>query len=328
MLDSTVLKQLLTEYDEKRRIKIMEADERKQKLLDTSLEYRSLEEKLHEVSLSSIKDVLNSSSDNEKILKDLEEKNNEIMKKKANILSRLKLPEDYLEPNFDCKICNDTGYVNNELCSCIKQKALDIEYNKSNIGNLEKENFSNFDFSVYSDKKDQKLYNSDISPRENIRKIYTISKQFVDNFDDPNEKNLMFLGPTGLGKTFLSNCIAKEILDSGKTVLYQTAPVMLDTLIQSKFENDSSFIDHILNVDLLIIDDLGTETMNNLKFTELFTIINSRLLNQSNKITKTIISTNLDIKDLFEVYNERIGSRIAGNYNICRFFGEDIRLKK
>ena len=138
----------------------------------------------------------------------------------------------------------------------------------------------------------------------------------------------MFLGPTGLGKTFLSNCIAKEILDSGKTVLYQTAPVMLDELIQSKFDNDNSFSNQVLNVDLLIIDDLGTETMNNLKFTELFTIINSRLLNQSNKITKTIISTNLDLKDLFEVYNERIGSRIAGNYNICRFFGEDIRLKK
>ena len=327
-MDSVILKQLLTEYEEKRRNKIISADERKQKLLEESSEYRSLEDKLHEISLSSIKSVLSSSGDNEGVLKKLEEKNAEIIKKKAALLKKLNLPEDYLEPSFDCKECQDTGYVGEKLCTCIRQKLLDLEYNKSNIGNLEKENFGNFDFQVYSDTANKELYNSTLSPRENIRKIYTICKQFVDNFDDPDEKNLMFLGPTGLGKTFLSNCIAKEILDSGKTVLYQTAPVMLDELIQSKFDNDNSFSNQVLNVDLLIIDDLGTETMNNLKFTELFTIINSRLLNQSNKITKTIISTNLDLKDLFEVYNERIGSRIAGNYNICRFFGEDIRLKK
>ena len=138
----------------------------------------------------------------------------------------------------------------------------------------------------------------------------------------------MFLGPTGLGKTFLSNCIAKELLDLGKTVLYQTAPVMLDSIIKSKFENSSELMDHILDVDLLIIDDLGTETMNNMKFTELFNIINTRLLNQNHKITKTIISTNMDLKDIFDVYDERIGSRIVGNYYVCKFFGDDIRLRK
>ena len=92
-------------------------------------------------------------------------------------------------------------------------------------------------------------------------------------------------------------------------------------------KNSSDILEHILNVDLLIIDDLGTETMNTMKFTELFTIINTRLLNQSSKITKTIISTNMDLKDIFTIYNERIGSRLVGNYNICRFFGDDIRLK-
>ena len=86
-------------------------------------------------------------------------------------------------------------------------------------------------------------------------------------------------------------------------------------------------MEHILDVDLLIIDDLGTETMNNMKFTELFNIINTRLLNQNNKITKTIISTNMDLRDIFAVYDERIGSRIVGNYNICKFFGDDIRMK-
>ena len=140
----------------------------------------------------------------------------------------------------------------------------------------------------------------------------------------------MFLGPTGLGKTFLSNCIAKSLLEKGKTVLYQTAPVMLDNIISSRFDKQqtTNFVDNLLSVDLLIIDDLGTETMNSMKFTELFTIINTRLLNQNHKITKTIISTNLDIKSIFTIYNERIGSRIAGHYNIYRFFGDDIRFKK
>ncbi len=106
---------------------------------------------------------------------------------------------------------------------------------------------------------------------------------------------------------------------------------MLDMITSAHFEKDNSYkeiLDNILNVDLLIIDDLGTETLNSMKFAELFTIINTRLLNQNNKITKTIISTNLDLKDIFDIYQERIASRIVGNYNICKFFGDDIRLKR
>lgn len=133
------------------------------------------------------------------------------------------------------------------------------------------------------------------------------------------------------GKTFLCNCIAYDLLKQGKTVLYQTAPVMIDSIINyrfSKSQTDYDILNHILNVDLLIIDDLGTETLNTMKLTELFTIINSRILNQNNKITKTIISTNLNLKDIFSIYNERIGSRFVGHYNICKFIGDDIRFKK
>ena len=106
---------------------------------------------------------------------------------------------------------------------------------------------------------------------------------------------------------------------------------MIDNIINYRFsKNDNNYdvVDHILNVDLLIIDDLGTETLNTMKLTELFTIINSRILNQNNKITKTIISTNLDLKNIFSIYNERIGSRFVGHYNICKFIGDDIRFKK
>ena len=129
----------------------------------------------------------------------------------------------------------------------------------------------------------------------------------------------------------MSNCIANEILKKGKTVLYQTAPVLLESVIEYKMSKSKNTLeniyDSVLNTDLLIIDDLGTETLNSMKLSELFTIINTRILNLNNKITKTIISTNLNINDIFNHYEERIGSRIAGYYDIYYFFGDDLRFK-
>ena len=134
----------------------------------------------------------------------------------------------------------------------------------------------------------------------------------------------------------MSNCIASELLKRGKTVLYQTAPVLLESVIDYKFSKNKNYNNYdnndiyksILTTDLLIIDDLGTESLNSMKLSELFTILNTRILNLNNKITKTIISTNLNINDIFNNYEERIGSRIAGFYDIYYFFGEDLRFKK
>ena len=130
----------------------------------------------------------------------------------------------------------------------------------------------------------------------------------------------------------MSNCIARELLKKGKTVLYQTAPVLLESVIDYKLNKQKNYsdniIDSILETDLLIIDDLGTESLNSMKLSELFNIINTRILNLNQKITKTIISTNLNIKHIFNNYEERIGSRIAGYYDIYCFFGDDLRFKK
>ena len=133
----------------------------------------------------------------------------------------------------------------------------------------------------------------------------------------------------------MSNCIASELLKDGKTVLYQTAPVLLESVIdyklnKNKYQNNinNNIYKSVLNTDLLIIDDLGTESLNSMKLSELFTILNTRILNLNNKITKTIISTNLNINQIFENYEERIGSRIAGYYDIYYFFGDDLRFKE
>ena len=128
----------------------------------------------------------------------------------------------------------------------------------------------------------------------------------------------------------MSDCIAQELLKSGKTVLYQTAPVLLENIIDYKMNKQKNPNDKIyqsiLNTDLLIIDDLGTESLNSMKLSELFTILNTRILN-FNHSTKTIISTNLNIKDIFNNYEERIGSRIVGYYDLYYFFGDDLRFK-
>ena len=129
----------------------------------------------------------------------------------------------------------------------------------------------------------------------------------------------------------MSNCIARELLKKGKTVLYQTAPVLLESVIDYKMSKQKNYSENILKSvlesDLLIIDDLGTESLNSMKLSELFNIINTRILNLNQKITKTIISTNLNIQDIFRNYEERIGSRIAGYYDIYCFFGDDLRFK-
>lgn len=332
MVNNSVLKDLLKEYDKKQINAVHDLENRKKELFARLPRLQEIESELNQCAIKSAKAILSSNSTT--ALEELQKQIDSLKQERINILKKDKKDISYLSPIYECSKCNDTGYIfeNNQtaMCSCLKQEILNIEYNSSNIGNLDRENFKKFNINLYSDEINEEKYNSDISPRENIKIIGKEVKKFIKNFDNPEEKNLLFSGGTGLGKTFLSNCIVAELLAQGKTVLYQTAPVMLDTLINELFSKDSNntFSQNLLNVDLLVIDDLGTETMNSMKFTELYKIINTRLLNQNGKITKTIISTNLDLQGLFRTYDERIVSRFIGHYNIYRFFGDDIRFKK
>ncbi len=335
-MEQKTLKDLLTEYNTKRQHAIEEAENKKVIFMQSHSDFAKIEDEISRASIFYTKSLLTASpNDKQNILVQFQKKINTLNEEKNAILKKEGINPNYFEPDFDCKICKDTGYIRKDntsiICSCLKQEMLNIEYNKSNMGNLDKENFSTFSLEKYSNEVNEQKYNSNISPRENIKNIKLICENFIKNFDNPEEKNLLFTGNTGLGKTFLSNCIAFELLKKGKTVLYQTAPVMLDSVIDYRFDKpnaNQSIVDNLMNVDLLIIDDLGTETINSMKFTELYNIINARLLNQSRKITKTIISTNLSIQNIFKNYEERLGSRFVGHYNICRFFGDDIRFMR
>ena len=326
-MNNSTLKSLLIEYDKKRINAENIAQKEKENLYLEFPELNEIDKKLSSLAFSSMIEL--TKNNDKKIIDNLNSNIEALKKEKKKILSSIGERAKKLIPNYECQKCNDIGYISNgnstEMCSCLKQKIYDIEYNKSNISNLEKQNFNNFNLNFYSDEINKQKYNSDISPRENIKLIKNICYNFINNFDNIEQHNLLFTGNTGLGKTFLSSCIANELLKKDKTVLYQTSSVMLDTIISYRFGKPNvskDIYDYLLNVDLLIIDDLGTEGVNNMKLVELFNIINSRLLTPNKK---TIISTNLSLQNLFNTYDERIVSRIIGNYDICYFFGDDIR---
>lgn len=333
-MNESTLKTLLKEYEQKRIRAELDLENRKQELYKHNPKLEEIENNLNLYAIKMAKSII-ISNNTSNCLENLKSKIAKLNEEKRVILNSLNIDENFFKPKYECSLCNDTGYIksgiNSTLCSCIKQKLFDIEYNKSNIHDLKNNNFDCFNISLYSNIVNEELYNSNLSPKDNIINIKEICINFINNFNNPSEKNLLFTGNTGLGKTFLSNCIANELIKNGKTVLYQTAPVMLDTIMDYRFGKaniSKSVYDNILDVDLLVIDDLGTECINSMKFTELFNIINTRILNQNNHITKTIISTNLSLQNLKDTYDDRIFSRFVGHYNICRFFGEDIRFKK
>jgi len=324
---NNLLSDLLKEYDLRRKIANDNLEEFKKELYKANPILEKIEKEIQQISFKTLKEILKNPPSKDKLNKELNSKIASLKKQRLDILHSLNLEEDCLEPKYKCIYCKDTGYIKNNttMCNCLKQEILNLTYNKSSLNNLANENFENFDFNKYSNKVDIDKYKINISPRDNMKNILKIVKSFIENFNNTDTKNLLFTGNTGLGKTFISSCIANEILKQNKTVLYQTAPIMFDTIIDYRFgKNDGSIYNNIISSDLLIIDDLGTETINNMKYTELFTVINCRLLSAN---TKTIISTNLDVNELFSRYDERLVSRFAGYYNICKFFGDDIRLK-
>ncbi len=248
-----------------------------------------------------------------------------LMNEKKALLLQHNYPEDYFEPPYGCKDCKDTGYIENKKCHCFNQAAIDYVYTQSNIKRiLEKENFQNFSFCYYSE--------SETNPATGLTSLATAKqavsqcKDFIHTFDT-SFRNLFFYGDTGIGKTFLSNCVAKELLDTGHSVIYFTAFELFHIFEKNVFSKDaaaSGDYQNIFNCDLLIIDDLGTELSNSFTTSQLFLCLNERILRQKS----TIVSTNLNLNQLVETYSERTFSRISSNYTMIKLFGDDIRIQK
>lgn len=261
-----------------------------------------------------------------------------LKKEKAELLSLNGYPADYFEAVFECPHCSDTGFIpggaGSEKCSCYRQKLIEKLYSQANLKLAQTENFSSFSEAFYPESVDEARYGIKVSPRENILSIKEKCMNFIENFMSSEEKNMFFYGPAGVGKTFMSNCIALELISKGFTVLYQTSPILFNTLQEYRLKSfkDDDFEDlaysGIFDADLLIIDDLGTESPTAARYAELLNILNTRQNNNMSRPCKTIISSNLGIKNLYDYYTERVASRIVGNFDIFRFAGEDIRTLK
>ena len=255
----------------------------------------------------------------------LKKKIEDLRKEKASLLSANGFDETIFEPVYTCKDCKDTGYINGEKCHCFKQEVINVVYSQSNIKNiLSRENFNTFTYEYYS--------NEEINPTTGLSSLETAKravdecKHFINDFDN-KPKNLFFYGNTGVGKTFLSNCVAKELLEKGYSVIYFTAFQLFDILSKGVFDRDADAIaahQNIFDCDLLIIDDLGTEFANSFTTSQLFLCVNERLLRQKS----TIISTNLNLNQMVDMYSERTWSRISSNYTLIKLFGDDIRIQK
>lgn len=317
---------ILREYDSRRLQNKHDQDRRIAHAYSLIPELKKLEENLISLSAESGRMALRGDDSS---LKNLKSSLSELQLRQIKLLSQAGLPSDYLEMRYQCNKCQDTGYIGSDKCNCLKQAIADLMYSDSNIkAILSKENFSKFSFQYYSDEYVDEVLG--LSPLSNMQKVVAVCKNFIKHFSK-NHDNLLLLGNAGVGKTFLANCIAKELLDNGYTVIYLTAFRLFDILEKHKFgkDEDNSYqaanqFDYILDCELLIIDDLGTELNNSFTNSQLYLIINERLLRQKS----TIISTNLSLPNINTNYGERIFSRIVSNYNAQRIIGEDIRLLK
>ena len=254
-------------------------------------------------------------------LNNIKEEITDLRAKKYEMLVSHGYNPDYLNLHYNCPKCKDTGFIGIDKCSCFKSKLIKLYYKDSDLEEAVKtNNFKNFNINLYSN---HKLNDERYTPRKNIEDILEyITGEYLSNFKNSNT-NLLFYGNSGTGKTFLSWCIAKELLDKGFLVVYKTSDDLLRALKDIKFNNDTDLENLLNNCYLLIIDDLGSEQITDFSSTELFTLINKKIL----KNKKMLISTNLSLPLISKRYSERISSRIIGEFKLFKFFAEDIRIQ-
>lgn len=327
MREST-LRDILVSYERKRDKAESELEYRIKDVYSQIPEIKSIDDEVSKIGLELAKLVLLNPQDKDSIIAQSKDKMHELKLKKEELLNRYNVPNGYLDLQYSCNVCKDKGFLQNgHKCNCLKQEIINEAYKMSNLSRmLENQNFNNINTNIFSD---EIFEDSNISPRQNFLQIVSTCESFVFNFDRDNDENLLFYGDTGLGKTFMCNCIAKSLLDRGHLVIYQTAFKMFEIIEDYKFKNADDHIskdnyENLFDCDLLIIDDLGTELTNSFTNSELFNILNTRLLAGK----KTIISTNLSPIQLGEIYTQRIFSRVFDRFRMIKFIGNDLRWDK
>ena len=314
---------LMREYDRTRLMHKRQLDDRFSEIYSKIPRIKEINDSISSISIQGAKKML---LDGTGTLEDIKTQIEALSQEKASLLRQHGYPDNYLAMEYTCSKCQDTGYVGQSKCSCLKNSIIEILYEQSNIKEvLTKENFSTFSFSHYDNTTKDPI--TSMTALENMHDVVKTCREYIDNFKT-DYKSLYLYGPTGVGKTFLTNCIAKELIEDSSSVIYVSAIRLFEILANSTFKkNDNAdgkdLADNILDCDLLIIDDLGTEMVNSFTASALFNCINERHLRRKS----VIISTNLSLAELRSTYSERVFSRITSNYTLLKIYGDDLRMK-
>lgn len=319
-LSSSQYEAIIKEYQRTRDENRALEDARRQEVCEAIPEYLPLCESVSTLSVARAKRLLEG---DDAALSGLREELAEIAQRRKRLLVEHGFPADYLEPVYRCPDCQDTGYIASPeglkaKCHCFRQQEISILYAQSHIQEMiVRENFSVLSYEYYQG--------------EDLRRFQAavgVSRRFIQEFEG-NCQNLFFYGAVGTGKSFLSGCIAKELLQRGNSVIYFSAAGLFDMLARYTFdgrlkEGLQDFCEDLYGCDLLIIDDLGTEITNNFVTSSLFACLNERHLSGKS----TLISTNISLEELRNRYSDRVFSRITSSFTLCSFTGPDIRILK
>ena len=307
--------QMMRTYEQRQLDNEYQLRKRFEKAYSLIPELRITDQSIASLSLEKARQLL---AGDDQALHTLKEELNALIRRKKQLLENHGFSPNYLELHYNCPDCRDTGYIGDRKCRCFKKAEVELLYEQSNLNEiLEKENFSTFSLDYYSRSHIDPLTGR--SALESVQTALKVCQRFTD---------ILLYGDTGVGKTFLSHCIAKELIDTAFSVVYFTAAQLFDVFAENTFgkrqEQASDIQEHVYDCDLLIIDDLGTELPNSFTVSQLFLCLNERILRQK----ATIISTNLTLEDIKSIYSERTFSRISSNYTILRLTGDDIRIQK
>lgn len=322
--DGKILRRAQQRFEEDRRLREEEFRRRQEAIYDRQPRLREIDRELRSTVSHLITSALRRGTDPRPAVAELREQNLKLQRERRELLRALGLPADALEEKPACPLCADTGFRGGSVCRCLRAYyAREQKRELSTLLDLGRESFDTFSLDWYSDRTDADY---GISPRQNMETVYEVCADYAAHFGR-RSGNLLLFGDPGLGKTFLSACVAREVSDGGFSVVYDTAGHVFERFESRKFareEEAGGDVERILSCDLLILDDLGTEMTTSFVISALYEILNTRLMTEK----ATILNTNLRPGEIGRRYSAQIASRIEGEYRLLPFFGEDIRKLK
>lgn len=325
-MDKKILSDLLRELESRRQARERRLTERRQQVYARIPRVRQIDDILRTTAAAVLRTALEAGDDPAAAVERLRDQNLALQRERIRLLVDSGLSTDFLDDKPDCPLCGDLGYVGTEPCACLRRLyAKRLTEQLSTILPIADQNFESFRLDYYGDAADSRL---GMSPRDNMEYNLDVCAEYAHHFSR-HSPNLLLYGSSGLGKTFLSTCIAKTVSELGFSVAYDTAIHVLSCYESVKFGSADAAraqqaIRKFEQADLLILDDLGTEMSTAFTTSVFYSLFNTRLMARR----PTIVNTNLRPDELEKRYSGAIASRLLGDFVQLRFFGEDIRLKK